>query len=70
MSISFSVKGYLDRRGARELGAAHAMEQERQDQQLERVWRERVRANVQARLAGKRDQVVIPFYRPRVWRVG
>lgn len=43
--ISFNVKGYVDRRTPALLGAQRAMEQAKEDEALERLWRERVRTN-------------------------
>jgi hypothetical protein len=50
MSVQFRIVGVTrDRRTKAQLQSARAIEQERLDQALERKWRERVRANVQAR---------------------
>lgn len=65
-----NLSGCRDLRGPRELGAARALEQERQDQQLERIWRERVERNVAERMTGRRRPVVIPLFKPRVVRDG
>lgn len=45
MKIRFNVVGYFDRRGPQELEACRAIEQERADQNIEKIWRERVRNN-------------------------
>lgn len=42
MKVLTNIKGFVDRRGPRELGAAAALEQERADQALEAEWRRRV----------------------------
>lgn len=57
MSVTFNVKGYIDRRSDRELeAAAHILVQrlERQDRGVIAEWRERVRVNEQRRLWRKR----------------
>jgi hypothetical protein len=40
-----NVKGYVDRRGPRELAAARALEQARLDRAIEEEWNRRVRDN-------------------------
>lgn len=45
MRIRFNVVGYFDRRNRSQLAAGAAIEQERTDQNIEKIWRERVRNN-------------------------
>lgn len=45
MKVQLNVKGYIDRRGPRELGAAQALEQARADKAIEALWRRRVSDN-------------------------
>jgi hypothetical protein len=47
---------FADRRTKRQLESARAIEQERADQALEKLWRERVRQNIQRRLEQKWQQ--------------
>jgi hypothetical protein len=49
--ISFRCGNFRDVRGKRELEAARVIEQERADQEIERIWRERVKANEERRRA-------------------
>ncbi len=50
MKIQFNVRGYVDRRGPRELEAARALEQARADKALQAEYDERVRQNEGRRL--------------------
>lgn len=51
MKVLFNINGVtVDRRTKAQLESARAIEQARADQALERLWRERVQANVSARL--------------------
>lgn len=69
-SPAVRVHGYLDRRGPREIGAARALEQERSDQEIERIWRDRVGRNVAERETGKRAARIVHLSMPRVVRGG
>lgn len=54
MKVILNVAGVMiDRRTKAQLAQARALEQQRLDQAIERVWRERVAANVQRRLDRK-----------------
>ena len=44
---------FTDRRTKFQKGLAAAMEQERQDQKIEKIWRDRVAQNVRARMSKK-----------------
>lgn len=48
--VRFSAVGFSDRRTKVQLESARAIEQERADQAIEKLWRARVQANVLARL--------------------
>jgi hypothetical protein len=48
---------FTDRRTHEQLKAAATVEQERADQRLEALWRERVAQNVQLRLSRKCDAI-------------
>jgi len=43
--MKVNIKGYVDRRSPALLAAARALDQERADQAIESLWRERVRKN-------------------------
>jgi hypothetical protein len=54
VSVAFRIVDITrDRRNKAQLESARAIEQERLDQAIEREWRERVRARVQARVNRK-----------------
>ena len=58
MSVLFRITDITrDRRTRVQLESARAMEQERRDQAIERLWRERVQANITRR----RDQRIAKF---------
>jgi len=44
-SVIFNCKGFIDRRGPRELEAARAVAQESADKAIEKRWRQRVADN-------------------------
>lgn len=51
MTVSFQVAHITrDRRTKAQLESARKIDQDRADQAIERLWNERVRANVQARI--------------------
>ena len=58
MLIRTAVSKWSDQRTREQLQGAAAIEQERADQRIEALWRERVAQNVQRRLAQKCDAIV------------
>ena len=58
MKVSFRITDFTrDRRTKAQIASAHAIEQERADQLLEREWRRRVQANITRR----RDRRIAKF---------
>lgn len=59
MRIRFAIIGIShDRRNTAQLAASRAVEQARADQALEQLWRNRVQANISARLTRRVEQIL------------